>query len=149
MEDTQTGESGTWVFDPATRIWMKEDIAASCFAYLDGILYTAENGNVCKQDDEAKVEWSATFCEMTETYMERKSYSRILIRMDLDRGAFCKGEISEDGKPWKTVGTLNGGKTGEFLIKPTNCDRFRIRLSGKGKCLVKAMVREFTLGGER
>lgn len=149
MEDTQTGESGTWVFDPATRIWLKEDIAASGFAYLDGILYTAENGNVCKQDDEANVEWSATFCEMTETYMERKSYSRILIRMDLDRGAFCKGEISEDGKPWKTVGTLNGGKTGELLIRPTNCDRFRIRLSGKGKCLVKAMVREFTLGGER
>ncbi len=39
-------------------------------------------------------------------------------------------------------------KTLQVPILPVRCDNFRIRLSGKGGCLVKSIIREFALGSE-
>lgn len=156
MQDTQTGVWGLWVFDPATGLWLQEgEERALDFTNLDGTLYLLMDGGQVlmagQTDADEEIEWEATFCEMTEQYHERKCYSRLLLRMDMEPGAFCRGEISTDGGPFREVGTAHGArnKTGELFIHPVNCDRFQIRLKGRGRCRVKSLIREFTFGGER
>lgn len=156
MQDTQTDAWGLWVFDPATGLWLQEGAERVLdFANLDGTLYMLMDGGqvlMTGQTDSGEViEWEATFCEMTEQHHERKCYSRLLLRMDMEQGAFCRGEISVDGGPFREVGILHGArnKTGEMLVQPTNCDRFQVRLKGRGRCRLKSLIREFTFGGER
>lgn len=156
MQDTQTGVWGVWVFDPATGLWLQEgEERALDFTNLDGTLYLLMDGGQVlmagQTDADEEIKWEATFCEMTEQYHERKCYSRLLLRMDMEPGAFCRGEISTDGGPFREAGTVHGArnKTGELFIHPVNCDRFQIRLKGRGRCRLKSLIREFTFGGER
>ncbi len=44
--------------------------------------------------------------------------------------------------------TTRRAKTLQIPILPVRCDNFRIRLSGKGPCLIKSLVRDFTVGSE-
>lgn len=155
MQDVDTDAWGMWVFDPLTGFWMQEDKKRVLdFTNLDGTLYMLMDGGqllMAGQADSAEeIEWEATFCEMTEQYHERKCYSRLLLRVDMDPKSVCRGAVSMDGGPFREVGVLHGAKnkTGELLVQPTNCDRFRIRLSGRGRCRVKSLIREFTFGGE-
>lgn len=156
MQDTRTDAWGLWVFDPATGLWLQEGAERVLdFANLDGTLYMLMDGGrvlmAGQTDSDEVIEWEATFCEMTEQHHERKCYSRLLLRMDLEPGAFCRGEISTDGGRFREVGILHGArnKTGEMLVQPTNCDRFQVRLKGRGRCRLKSLIREFTFGGER
>lgn len=156
MQDTQTGAWGLWVYDPATGLWLQEGAERVLdFANLNGTLYLLMDGGrvlmAGQTDSGEEIEWEATFCEMTEQYHERKCYSRLLLRVDMEQGAFCRGEISTDGGPFREVGILHGArnKTGEMLVQPTNCDRFQVRISGRGRCRLKSLIREFTFGGER
>ena len=87
---------------------------------------------------------------MEETSHGRKCYSKLYLRADLDAGAWLKVEISTDGKPFRQVFSTHNerAKTLQVPILPVRCDNFRIRLSGKGGCLVKSIIREFALGSE-
>ncbi|PWL46833.1 MAG: hypothetical protein DBY45_01810 [Clostridiales bacterium] len=156
MRDVKLGWS-LYVFDPLRNIWLREDQThAADFAQLDGILYylDADSGQVMAtgQDssEEGLIPWSATFCQMDEVVHGRKGYSRLYLRADLEAGAWLKVEVSADGAPFRQVfaGHNERAKTVQIPILPTRCDNFRIRLSGKGSCILKSLVREFTIGSE-
>lgn len=154
------GEDKTWelyVFDTIRGLWLREDTThAVDFAYLDGTLYFLDGSNkkvwMMGQDssEEGPVAWSATLCQMDETTHGRKGYSRLYLRADLEAGAWLKIEISPDGAPFRQVfATYNQrAKTMTIPVLPVRCDNFRIRLSGKGVCVIKSMVREFSVGSE-
>ena len=146
-----------YVFDPLRNIWLREDQThAADFAQLDGVLYylDADSGQVMAtgQDtgEEGLIPWSATFCQMDEVVHGRKGYSKLYLRADLEAGAWLKAEVSVDGAPFRQVfaGHNERAKTVQIPILPTRCDNFRIRLSGKGGCILKSLVREFTIGSE-
>ncbi len=153
-------EKGVWelyVFDTVQRIWLREDEThALDFAFLDGKLYylDADSGKLIMtgQDEreEGAISWSATLCQMDETSHGKKSYSRLYLRADLDAGAWLQVEISPDGAPFRRVFSTHNPreKSLQIPILPVRCDNFRIRLSGKGGCLVKSLIREFSLGSE-
>ena len=153
-------EKGDWelyVFDTLRAIWLREDAThALDWAYLDGTLYFLDGATgklmTTGQDysEEGLVNWSATLCQMDETSHGRKCYSKLYLRADLDAGAWLKVEISTDGKPFRQVFSTHNerAKTLQVPILPVRCDNFRIRLSGKGGCLVKSIIREFALGSE-
>lgn len=153
-------EAGVWelyVFDTLRAIWLREDNThAADFAYLDGVLYylDADNGRamMCGQDyaEEGAISWSATLCQFDETVHGRKGYSRLHLRADLEAGAWLKAEISTDGGPFRQVysGHDERAKTVQIPILPVRCDNFRVRLSGKGTCVIKSFVREFSVGSE-
>ena len=117
--------------------------------YLD-----ADSGQVMAtgQDtsEEGLIPWSATFCQMDEVVHGRKGYSKLYLRADLEAGAWLKVEVSADGAPFRQVfaGHNERAKTVQIPILPTRCDNFRIRLSGNGGCILKSLVREFTVGSE-
>ena len=153
-------EEGTWelyVFDTLPGIWLREDEThAVDFAYLDGALCYLDAGNnslmMTGQDhsEEGRVEWSATLCRMDETAHGRKGYSRLLLRLELDTGAWLRVETSADGAPFKPVYTTHNqrARTLQIPILPTRCDSFRIRMTGRGGCVIRSLVREFSVGSE-
>ena len=153
-------EKNAWqlyVYDTLRGIWLREDSTQAIdFALLDGNLVYLDGGSKklmkLGQDDteEGRVAWSAEFCKMDETTLGRKGYSKILLRADLDAGAWIRVEISQDDGLFRQIYTGHNekAKTLVLAILPGRCDNFRIRLSGKGRCMVKSMVREFSVGSE-
>lgn len=146
-----------YVYDTLRGIWLREDSTQAIdFALLDGDLVYLDGGSKklmkLGQDDteEGRVAWSAEFCKMDETTLGRKGYSKILLRADLDAGAWIRVEISQDDGLFRQIYTGHNEKAKTLVlpILPGRCDNFRIRLSGKGRCMVKSMVREFSVGSE-
>lgn len=152
--------NGAWelyVFDTTKGIWLREDEThATDFAYLDGTLYYLDgrNGKVIRtgqdREEEGRIEWALTFCRFNETTLGRKGYSRLYLRVELEAGAWLKAEVSPDGAPFRQVYLTHNehARTMQIPILPTRCDSFLVRLSGKGECKIKSMVREFAVGSE-
>ena len=153
---TERDDWELYVFDTLQGVWLREDcIQAVDFAYLDGTLYFLKSDGkvmMCGQDyeEEGRVNWSATLCQMDETTHGRKIYSKLFLRADMEQGSWLRVEISTDGAPFKQVFLTHNerAKTAQIPILPTRCDNFRIRLSGKGLCLFKSLIREYSVGSE-
>lgn len=146
-----------YVFDTIRGLWLREDaIHAVDFAYLDGTLYFLDGSNkrvrMMGQDnsEEGPVAWSATLCQFDETSLGRKGYSRLYLRADMEAGAWLKIEVSADNAPFRQVFATHNqrAKTMTIPILPVRCDNFQIKLTGKGMCVIKSIVREFSLGSE-
>ena len=149
----------TWnmfAYDVAKNIWLREDDThAVDMTFYDGKVYflDARGGlyYIDKTADRSNIEWGATFCTMHETMNERKGYSKFHLRMDLSAGAWLAVDIKTDNDlQWREVYTTHNekAKTVSIPIIPTRCDSIDIRLRGKGKCTIKAFIREFTVGSD-
>lgn len=151
-----SGEWGLFVFDPATEIWLREDgTHVLDFGELNGVIYYIEDGvqTVARMNyDESaeRVSWLAELVPFTETIHERKCYSKLSVRVDLDGGAWMDIEIRTDGGKWETVYSWHGDAPGTVTVPiiPTRCDSFSVRFRGEGGFAVKSFVRELTVGSE-
>jgi hypothetical protein len=148
---------GLWVYDTLRGIWLREDdTRAEDFAFLDGKLhyldYVTDRVISVGEDDseEGRFDWAAELCPFTEKVHERKCYSRLYVRMEIAEGAWVSLLISEDGQPWRRVWTSHDAHapTATAYIKPGRCDSFRVKLEGRGRVIVRSLVREFDLGSE-
>lgn len=145
-----------FTYDVMKNMWLREDDThAVDMTFYDGkVYYLAEEGGlyyIDKTADRSDIEWGATFCTMHETMNERKGYSKFHLRMDLSAGAWLAVDIKTDNDlKWQQVYTTHNerAKTVSIPIMPTRCDSIDIRLRGKGKCAVKAFIREFTVGSD-
>lgn len=151
------GEWGMYALDAKRGVWLREDgTRALGYAFLDSGLYylDGDTGRLVltgqEEDETGAVPWSADLCQFDETTHGRKGYSRLYLRCELEAGAWMKAEISTDGGPFRQVFATHNelARTVQVPILPTRCDNFRVRLSGKGGCLVKSLVREFSVGSE-
>lgn len=150
--DTETWE--LLAYDTRTGLWLKEeDIKANAFARKGGDLYMLTGAVIYAldrgEDDEGQaIDWSATFAPFDETTHRRKYPSRLLVRLELGEGAWVEAELSRDGGPFQNVWTSHGHATTAVIpIRPGRCDRYQLRLKGKGRCLLRSLEREFSLGG--
>ena len=150
---------GGWhllTYDVRRGLWLREDdLRCAAMArwggrvYLlgeDGVLWQTES-----EEDEPAMPWSVTFCPFSETVLERKGYSRFLLRVELEEGAWLRVEVRRDNAPgWETVCTTHGGnaRTVSVPVLPARCDTLELRLSGEGRCRLRTLVREFTVGSD-
>ena len=145
-----------FTYDVLKNIWLREDNTnAVDMVFHNGNIYflDAEGGlyYIDKTADRSDIEWGATFCTMHETMNERKGYSKFHLRMDLSAGAWLAVDIKTDNDlQWRQIYTTHNekAKTVSVPIIPTRCDSIDIRLRGKGKCTIKAFIREFTVGSD-
>ena len=143
-------------YDVIKNIWLREDdTQAVDMTFYDGKVYFLDvRGGlyyIDKTADRNDIEWGATFCTLHETINERKGYSKFHLRMDLSAGAWLAVDIKTDNDlQWQQVYTTHNekAKTVSIPILPTRCDSIDIRLRGKGKCTIKAFIREFTVGSD-
>lgn len=145
-----------FVYDVIKNIWLREDDThAVDMTFFNGYVYYLDSRGcmyyIDKTTDRGDIEWGATFCTINETINERKGYSKFHLRMDLSAGAWLAVDIKTDNDlQWKQVYTTHNekAKTVSIPIMPTRCDSIDIRLRGKGKCTIKAFIREFTVGSD-
>lgn len=97
------------------------------------------------------IEWLLQYAPIYETVEGKKTHSRMLIRAEIPRGSYMKIEMRCDGGSWMDVGRIVGRCAGVVPIRiPVNrCDRFELKLSGRGKFTLQSMLREFHVGSER
>lgn len=143
------------VYDTRYNLWIQED-ETQCidfarigkdlyFADSDGSVYLADAG----QDDPG-VTWLAQFTPFYETVQGRKSYSKLLLRLELPERSYVIAATRQDGGSWRDAGRVIGSTrdTVQIRIPITRCDKFEIRLTGKGPCTILSMLREFGIGSE-
>ncbi len=155
MRRQDTGAHELLTYDTRRGLWLKEDaLEAGGFAQLNGALHMLSSGAVWKlgqgeTDDGAAIAWEATFTPFTETVHERKYPSRLLLRLELEPGAWVEAELARDGGAFQTVWASHDSNaiTAVIPIRPGRCDRYTVRLRGEGRCLIRSLSREFALGG--
>ncbi|MBQ6698697.1 MAG: hypothetical protein IJN09_06600 [Oscillospiraceae bacterium] len=169
----RTRHSSHWQlfkYDTERDIWLRESDSYKIwyFTSFNGMLYGLEalgyapvkgyNTVIFGAYEEAETKWSAELAEITEYINERKCYSKLLLRLDMEEGSRAKVEISCDRGEWKTVwersaesyteGEHRSAYTATVPIRPTRCDRFKIRISGTGEVVIRSLIREYEQGSE-
>lgn len=151
----ESGEYELFVYDLNTNTFLKEDnMQFVDTAQKDGKLLAIDgDGNLVEisgNTDATGIEWSAELREFNETINEKKGYSKLTMRVDLDEKAYMDVELALDSGRFDKVKTVSrpGKNIVCINVPPNRCDCFRIRLSGKGGCRVQNLVREFIAGGE-
>ena len=148
-------ESHFLVYETRNGIWVREDgTEAVDFARIGKDMYfLTKDGAVWLADgreDDPEVEWLAQFTPFYETIEGRKSYSRLMLRLELPRGSWLVAEIRCDGGLWRECGKVVGREHDvvPMRIAVNRCDKFEIRLRGKGPCTILSMLREFRVGSD-
>ncbi|MBO5918368.1 MAG: hypothetical protein J6Q14_06340 [Oscillospiraceae bacterium] len=69
--------------------------------------------------------------------------------MEVPKDGWLAVDVRFDGGRWEQVGIVKG-KTGpvHMPVPLRRCDKFEVRLRGKGDCAVLEMAREFRLRGD-
>lgn len=148
-------EHHLFVYETRAGIWVREDgTRAVDFARIGKSLYFLDNAGAVwladSRQDDPNIEWLAQFTPFYETIQGRKTYSRMFLRMELPKGSYLIAEVRTDGKTWKECGKIVGQEndTAPLRITINRCDKFEIRLRGKGPCTILSTLREFSVGSD-
>lgn len=163
MEDSM-GRWRLYVYDTRRGLWhIEDDVQATHFALLDGCLYmlTAAGeiwavGGIDFAPEESTVEhnvpWMAEFGDFTEEDPNKKGFSKVQIRLELEAGAKAQVWICYDSaETWQKVGAELGSdvKRSYYLpVIPRRCDHYRLKITGTGACRIYSIVRESYSGSE-
>lgn len=149
------GQSHLLVYETKSGFWFREDATnAIDFARIGKDLYMLDDtGTVWIVDthkEDPTVEWMAQFTPFHETAEGRKMFSKIILRVELPKGAWLKVDVRCDNGKWRTVGKVIGKDMDSIPIQlPINrCDAFDVKLSGYGPCTIKTMLLEYSMGSD-
>lgn len=152
---TEGEQHHLFVYETRAGIWVREDgTRAVDFARVGKDLYFLDDeGAVWLADsrtDDPDVEWLAQFTPFYETIQGRKTYSRLLLRVELPKGSYMIAETRINGGIWKECGKIVGREydTMTMRIAMNRCDKFEIRLHGKGPFTILSQAREFSVGSD-
>jgi len=146
-----------------TGLWLREDdTEAKDFALSGETLYVLDkDGNVWKENgEEGEIRFSMTFKPFFETVsgaynssavlFAKKRYAKLYIRTEMPKGSYCRIEVRLDGGVWREIGRIVG--KGGLSVTPVpigRCDRYELRLFGKGPFTLLNLEREFRTGSAR
>ena len=164
MKNIFDGKYYLFVYDTRKNIWIKEDCTeVSSFAQYGGELYMEVGDDICKTDGGSRdeIRWYAEFADIYESssYGSRtsplylkKGVGKFIIRLELEEGASFTVQIKFDSESeWQTVGDVSPGnkRSVTLPIIPRRADHYRLKLSGKGGCVIYSITRKYYQGSER
>ncbi|MBQ3557868.1 MAG: hypothetical protein IJA11_08765 [Oscillospiraceae bacterium] len=133
-------------YDSHTGLWCRSDeVQAVDFCRVDDKLkFLAGDSVYTVGGGDEQVEWEAVLAPM---YVERAQHNKLIFYVQIPKGAYIAADVRFDDGRWMQVGILNGGGVGvEHMPVPLRCcNKFEVRLRGKGDCCVMKMVREYRL----
>lgn len=154
MNDGQRGY--LFAYETKYGLWvLEDDLKVSDFAKANSLIYMlCEDGKfyLCGiGESETDIEWFVQFTPFYETIEGKKSYSRIVLRIELPQKSYLAVDVRADGGAWREVGKVIGKREGIVPVSvPINrCDKFEIRMRGKGQCTIHEIKREFFVGGDK
>lgn len=160
MRNKTDGKYYMLVYDISKGMWHIEDNThASCFAFLrDRLLYIDAGANkifMTSYDDEpiyddSNIEWYAVLGDYDEYRENKKVYSKIDMRLKMEAESEITISISVDNGEWEHLRHIytSKGRAVSMPIIPRRCDKFKIKLEGRGYCKVESVsrtVREGTM----
>lgn len=94
------------------------------------------------------MEWSATFGPFDEYIENRKIYSKLMLRLLRKTGSSVDVFISINEGAWEKVYSFDPASTGGDYIPiiPRRCDRYSVKIVGKGDCRIKSLTRNVRRG---
>jgi hypothetical protein len=133
-------------------LWHKEDsVRARDFVYHNGkLLFISDSDNKIYEmasenpmPEEADIQWYAELGPFDEYLEDKKVYSRLKMRLAFAKMSELTVAISIDGGEWEHLARFinDRDKTEMLPIVPRRCDKFAIRLEGKGYCRIDSFVR--------
>ena len=160
-------------YDLQYKIWIKEeDIDISSMAKVGNDLYmtvhtTGEvevSGETITVDyyipyktgqensEGMNLDWFAQFVpyiENAEGGFKKVGYSRLVLRFDMAPGSMFTIKVREDNGQWKQAWTqVATNKLSHTVpLRIGRCDKWELRLEGKGQTKIRAIQREFIQGG--
>ena len=152
MKD-EKGVCKRFSYNPRLGIWMAEGEGErrDVVRIGDKVYYLCDNTIYEKGVGDVDGEWLLQFAPIYETIEGKKSHSRLFIRAEVPRGSYMRIEMRCDGGAWMEAGKIVGKHAGVVPIRiPVNrCDKFELRLSGKGPFTILSMQREYYVGSEK
>ena len=151
------------VLDIDKAVWHKEDeIRFRDCCTLDGRLYfisdeaygsfEADKMYVINPEEASENlydrDWMAVFGPFDEYVENQKIYSKMSLRFIAQPRTRVNVYIKMDDGDWEIVRKFEYTRTGgeDVPIIPRRCDRFSIKVSGKGDCEIKSLTRRFRRG---
>lgn len=140
-------------YDTTAKEWYREDeVNARGIACLDGLNIITEDGKLfevdSKEPNEEVILSELEFADFIEESPNKKTTSKLLIRVELEEDAELSVKMSFDSVNYILVKTLTAsGKRSYYLpILVRRCDRFRVKFEGKGTWRLYSLTREFSEG---
>lgn len=138
------------VFDPLAGIWLKDgDTQAADFCTVDGTLYMLGSDGIYQFGSGSEtVKWMAEFCPFNEGTEKKKYISRLSLRLTVTGTLMV--EIAYDNAPYQEIHTdrTDAERLLNIPVPVRRCDKFSLRLSGEGTCVIQSMTRQVTAGSE-
>lgn len=154
MQDADSGAWELYVLDTIRGLWLREDgLQVGNFDQYEGDLYALDmdTGEVLRfgYGDE-RVHWSVTTGKLFEDTLNRKRYTKAILRADVGDVATLTIETSNDDGEWIPLyqHATAHGKTIVMPILPHRADNFRLRISGEGFVRLLGLAREYKEGSE-
>lgn len=167
------GEWDFMVFDVHKVKWHKEDNThAVDFAYHNGKMIYVEAGKrylmvvdadvpvveiESELDDvlalryDPRIDWMAVFGDFDEYIEDKKIYSKMQLRMKMSDGsAFTISVMCDDSGNWEEVLHMYSETRRSVYVPiiPRRCDKFRIKIEGRGRVTIESLAREYHEGSE-
>lgn len=155
----QGGKRMLYVFDTSKGLWHAEDGAdVRYLTEFDGALYAAVgeeiwclSGTVSDVFDgikEGDFDWSCESGDIGLSQPFEKYFHRLLVRMEIERGARVRVEIAADSGEFLLSGdyTAPGRANVTLPVVTPRCDRMRVRISGRGKAKIYSIYFEVERG---
>lgn len=142
-----------FVFDMERLLWHKEDnIKIEDFTFLNGKLLFIFNKLIIEINSdkpfEKKVDWMAELGPYNEYVEEKKIYSKIKLRLKLEKDSELEISMRIDNGDWEKLHRYYAENEMAVAVPivPRRCFSFAIKLEGMGKCTIESCVREYREG---
>ena len=142
-------------YNTRTGLWVREGgREVSGFVRSGNDAYILEGGEIKlyeAKETPSDAEWYVQFTPIYETIEGHKSYSRIKLRAEIPKGSYMVVSVRCDGGRWAECGKIVGKREGivPVMVPVNRCDKFELKIGGKGPCTVHSILREFYVGGDR
>lgn len=149
------GKYELFIYDAILNVWHKEDeTQARTFVTKQGVAHFLNAAGTKLMEIDANTgdsfEWSATLGPFNEVIGEKKGYSKLQIRAELDPGSTLEVWVSHNGGTMQHAQTIRytSDQMRYVLLQLRRCDYFEIELRGRGPGKVHSIIREFFEGSD-
>lgn len=144
---------GVYVYDKLHGLWMKQtDLTCNAMITDGQLIYGLSNGAMfVNSGNVATTKWSAEFTPFDMQGFFKKGFAKLMISAEMGKGALLSVYIREDKQPWRKV--YNQAATNNMLLsvplRVGRCDRFSVKIEGKGIVKLRGISRDVIVGSER
>ena len=149
------GKDHFFSYNTRSGLWVREgDCCVTAFARQGKDVYMLEDDEICRYgavESTKDSEWFVQFTPIYETIEGQKTYSRIRLRIELPLESDMVISVRCDGGRWAECGKIVGRVDGVVpVVVPINrCDKFELKIEGKGPFVIHSILREYYVGGDR